>query len=123
MELHARLVAARIAAGYKTAAGAAEALGVNYQTYAGHENGNSGFRSATGAKYARKFKVRFDWLMTGAGTMTDKSSAYGELIDIYDALPPELKTAYLDVLRKLAAPYQKPREPKPEIAAKTPPEK
>ena len=123
MELNERLTAARVAAGYTTAAEAATALGVNYQTYAGHENGNSGFRAPTGAKYARKFKVRFDWLMTGAGSMTDKSSAYGDLIEIYDLLPPDLQAAYLDVLRKLAAPYQNPQEPALESTVKTRPKK
>lgn len=69
MELHERLTAARLAAGFTSAADAAEALGVVYSTYAGHENGSSGFRPATGEKYARKFKVRFEWLMRGAGSM------------------------------------------------------
>lgn len=69
MELHERLTAARIAANFETAADAAAALGVVYSTYAGHENGNSGFRAATGEKYARKFKVRFEWLMRGVGSM------------------------------------------------------
>jgi hypothetical protein len=70
MELHERLAVARAAAGFKTAADAAEALGVKYPTYAGHENGSSGFRKDAGEKYARKFKVRFEWLMLGIGPMT-----------------------------------------------------
>lgn len=31
----------------------------------------SGFRAATGQKYARRFKVRFEWLMSGRGSMID----------------------------------------------------
>lgn len=69
MELHERLTAARIAAGFASATDAAAALGVVYSTYAGHENGSSGFRAATGEKYARKFKVRFEWLMREIGPM------------------------------------------------------
>lgn len=69
MELHDRLTAARVAAGYASASDAATALGVKYPTYAGHENGSSGFRNETGERYARKFKVRFEWLMRGIGPM------------------------------------------------------
>lgn len=68
-ELAERLVAARSHAGFSTAQAAADALGVKYPTYAGHENGSSGFRAATGAVYARKFKVSFEWLMSGRGSM------------------------------------------------------
>ncbi len=45
MELHERLVAARKQAGFDSAADAAAALGVPYGTYAGHENGSSGFKT------------------------------------------------------------------------------
>lgn len=69
MSLHERLTQARVAAGYATAADAAAALGVVYSTYAGHEGGRSGFKGKTGEKYARKFKVRFEWLMLGLGPM------------------------------------------------------
>lgn len=78
--MHERLTAARIAAGYESAAEAAEALGIKYQTYAGHENGNSGFRKDKGEKYARKFKVRFEWLMLGLGPM--KADAQPEKPDM-----------------------------------------
>jgi hypothetical protein len=56
-------------AGYESATDAAEALGVPYPTYAGHENGSSGFRSDKGLLYARRFKVNFEWLMSGRGPM------------------------------------------------------
>lgn len=69
MDLHERLVAARSHAGFERATDAARALGVSYPTYAGHENGSSGFRSETGELYARRFKVRFEWLMRGIGPM------------------------------------------------------
>lgn len=79
MELHERLTAARIAANFSTAADAAEALGVKYPTYAGHENGSSGFRAETGEHYAKKFKVRYEWLMRGIGPM--KADAQSEKND------------------------------------------
>lgn len=113
MELHERLVAARKQAGYTTAAEAAEALGVAYPTYAGHENGASGFRADKGDLYARRFKVRFEWLMRGAGPMVDLATKYREILATFDSLPPDLQESYADVLHKLAAPYRQ-TEPDPE---------
>ncbi len=75
MELHERLAKARKSAGFDTAVDAAKALGVKYPTYAGHENGASGFRADTGGLYARRFKVRFEWLMRGLGPMVDDTDA------------------------------------------------
>ncbi len=106
MELHERLVAARKHAGFETAVEAAEALGIPYPTYAGHENGSSGFRADKGELYARRFKVRFEWLMRGSGQMVDLATKYREILLTYDSLPPDLQETYADVLRKLAAPYQ-----------------
>ena len=64
-----RLTIARKHAGFASAAEAATALGVPYPTYAGHENGSSGFRAKSGELYARRFRVSFDWLMNGKGHM------------------------------------------------------
>ncbi|MFS2326660.1 helix-turn-helix transcriptional regulator [Brucella sp. H1_1004] len=115
MELHERLAAARKQAGFDKASDAAEALGVPYPTYAGHENGSSGFRADKGEMYAKRFKVRFEWLMRGTGPMVDLASKYREILMAYDSLPPDLQESYADVLRKLAAPYQ-PEEPRQEQA-------
>ncbi len=68
-DLAKRLAKARREAGYETVADAARYLGVSYPTYAGHENGSSGFRSKTAEMYARKYKVSLDWLLTGRGNM------------------------------------------------------
>ena len=73
MDLHERLQAARKHAGFGTAKEAAEALGISYPTYAGHENGQSGFRASTGEIYARRFKVSYEWLMSGRGPMLASS--------------------------------------------------
>ncbi|MVA47353.1 helix-turn-helix domain-containing protein [Agrobacterium vitis] len=62
-----RLKTARLAAGFATVEEAAEAMGVNYQTYAGHENGRSGFKSDSVVRYCKKFKISTDWLLTGKG--------------------------------------------------------
>lgn len=64
-----RLREARIAAGFPTAAAAARALGLPYQTYAGHENGKTGFKHEAAERYARKFRVSLEWLITGRGEM------------------------------------------------------
>src|SRR5690606_32355094 len=106
MELHERLAEARRQAGYASAREAADALGIAYPTYAGHENGSSGFRADKGEIYAKKFKVRFEWLMRGTGPMVDLASKYREILMAYDSLPPDLHESYAYVLRKLAAPYQ-----------------
>jgi SOS-response transcriptional repressor LexA len=65
-----RLRQARQGAGFESVADAARALGVSYPTYAGHENGSRGLRRDSLSKYARRFKVSVDWLLTGKG---DKS--------------------------------------------------
>lgn len=68
MEMHDRLRQARIAAGYDHAATAAEALGIPYGTYSGHENGLRGIPKDRVVFYARKFRVSPQWLLTGEGS-------------------------------------------------------
>lgn len=69
-EIHERLKWAREHAGYETAAAAAQALGVKEPTYMGHENGSRGFPLDRAERYARKFKVSLEWLLTGRGSPT-----------------------------------------------------
>jgi phage repressor protein C with HTH and peptisase S24 domain len=52
---------------YETPVDASRAMGVNSQTYYGHENGHRGFGAKTGQRYADFFRCRFEWLMTGKG--------------------------------------------------------
>lgn len=100
MDLHERLKAAREHAGFETAALAAEAVGVPYPTYAGHENGSSGFRADKGELYARKFKVRFEWLMRGRGAMTESGSDLDEeIFRLLPSVPDKVKQDYLAWLR------------------------
>lgn len=80
---HSRLTRARQLAGYETATEAAEALGVRPPTYLGHENGSRGFKSEA-ERYARFFKVSYEWLMTGRGEPRRES-----LDARVQALPPQ----------------------------------
>jgi hypothetical protein len=98
-----RLRIARLRAGYETAKEAAEALGFPVSTYLGHENGSRGYPAKKAYTYARKFKVREQWLLYGVGEApgTD-GDPKAEVIDIFDHLPPLKKKAALDMLRGLA---------------------
>jgi len=64
-ECHQRLKQARINCGFKTAAFAAERLGIPYGTYSGHENGSRGIKEHELKKYAKVFKVDLEWLAFG----------------------------------------------------------
>lgn len=61
-----RLEKARISRGFKTAKEAVTYFGWNYETYAQHENGTRGIVRAS-KKYAKAFRVREGWLLTGEG--------------------------------------------------------
>lgn len=60
-----RLKEARIAAGYRSAAKAAAALGMNESAYRGHEIGQNGFTPAQAQTYATAFDVDSAWLLYG----------------------------------------------------------
>jgi phage repressor protein C with HTH and peptisase S24 domain len=66
-DIHDRLRWARKRAGYASAADAARALKLPYGTYSGHENSGRGIPRDSIVRYAKKFKVRGDWLLTGEG--------------------------------------------------------
>jgi transcriptional regulator with XRE-family HTH domain len=66
-EMHERLAAARKEAGFDTVRAAADALGVKEPTYGQHENGTRGFKRDAADRYARKFHVSLEWLLTGKG--------------------------------------------------------
>jgi SOS-response transcriptional repressor LexA len=63
----ARLRQARLAAGFETAAAAAEAHGWNRNTYASNENGNAPYSWRRARDYATAFGVRPDWLYDAQG--------------------------------------------------------
>ena len=60
-----RLKQARERAGYPSARGAAEAMGVSPATYAQHENGIRGYKIDSAERYGRFFKVAPEWLLLG----------------------------------------------------------
>ena len=62
----ARLKEARKAAGFKTAAGAAEHFGWNRNTYSSNENGHAPYSYATAKRYAQAFGVSAQALYDGA---------------------------------------------------------
>lgn len=59
-----RLRTARMKAGYKSAAAAAEARGWTVSAYRHHENGTRAFGPDAAKKYGRAFKVKPGWLLT-----------------------------------------------------------
>lgn len=87
-----RLIKARKKASFDTAAEAAEALGVRPSTYYSHENGSIGLRAKVAEKYARKYKVSLDWLLTGRGDMSPDG-----------AIPYEIDIAGLPLLGSIQA--------------------
>ena len=98
-----RLRIARLRAGYETGKEAAEALGFPVSTYLGHENGSRGYPAKKAAIYARKFKVREQWLLYGVGEGPGQLGDYSaEIVNIMDHLPPLKKAEALGYLRALA---------------------
>jgi len=79
-EQAARLKKAREAAGFEKAVDAAQAmrhrgLGVVQSTYLGHENGSRGMQRSAMVTYAKFFKIRPAWLITGEGEPGSSSIA------------------------------------------------
>lgn len=90
-----RLQRAREIARYLTAADAAKAMGVPYATYAGHENGNRGFKREA-ERYATFFKVDLGWLLTGKGH-PKPDSLHGRIL----SLSPEAQRTIQDMIELL----------------------
>jgi SOS-response transcriptional repressor LexA len=61
-----RLEEARVRRGFLTAKAAADFFGWNYSSYSQHERGERGFAKVVD-RYARGFRVRKGWLLTGEG--------------------------------------------------------
>lgn len=62
---HARLKAARLAAGFKSAKGAAEHFGFTVTTYSAHENGQNGLNRRVAKYYAACLNTTAEWLLFG----------------------------------------------------------
>lgn len=65
MEIFERLKEARENRGFTSAKQAADAMGVPYPTYAGHENGSRGIKNQDVIRYAEFFRVPVEWLQFG----------------------------------------------------------
>lgn len=98
-----RLRIARLRAGFGSAKEAAEAMGFPVSTYLGHENGSRGYPAKKAEIYARRFKVREQWLLYGVGAGPGQSDEpKAEVVDIFDRLPPVKRAEALGYLRGLA---------------------
>lgn len=73
-----RLKAARIAAGYATAADAARALGEHPQNVRDHEADRRGVSPEKAAAYARLYKVDVSHILFGAGHTSDSGVSHNE---------------------------------------------
>lgn len=60
-----RLKKAREGAGFDSVGDAAESLGIKYPTYAAHENGSRKPDIDQAKRYAQRFRVTVQWLLTG----------------------------------------------------------
>lgn len=99
-----RLRIARLRAGYETGKDAAEALGLPVSTYLSHENGSRGYPAKKAAVYARKFKVREQWLLYGIGEGPgENGDQKAEIINILEHLPPLKRAEALGYLRGLSS--------------------
>jgi hypothetical protein len=100
----ARLRIARLRAGYETGKLAAEALGFPVSTYLSHENGSRGISARKAEIYARKYKVREQWLLygVGPGPGSEQHGETAEIVSIVEHLPPIRRAEALRILRVLA---------------------
>lgn len=70
----ARLKQARIHAGFKTAASAAESYRWHKQNVADHEAGRRGVDTQMLDDYSKKYGVLLEWLAFGRGPMTEEDA-------------------------------------------------
>ena len=84
---------------FRTAAEAQRALGVEYATYAAHENGSREISRNFAIRYANFYKIRLDWLLTGSG----EPRAAGAVQRLFDELKPENKEKVLDYIMMVRA--------------------
>lgn len=96
-ERHERLQEARKLGGYDSPTDAARAFGWTEPTYLGHENGSRGFSYDTAEKYAKAFKIRVEWLMTGKGQPRGEEPKNSPLSDIETPSSENIKIRELDI--------------------------
>lgn len=92
-----RLRQARKQAGYSKGTEAANAFGWPVSTYLGHENGDRVPSRDAAKKYAKAFRIRWEWLLEGEGTPTRKNrvrvmgfiGAGSEIHPDFEQVPPD----------------------------------
>jgi len=98
-----RLRIARLRAGFETGKDAALAMGFPVSTYLAHENGSRGYPAKKAEIYARRFRVREQWLLYGVGEGPGENGGQkAEIINIIDHLPPLKRAEALGYLRGLS---------------------
>lgn len=76
---------------FKTAADAAEALDMKPVTLRAHENGQNGVNVYDLERYARRYNVNLQWLLTGSETPEPNAAVHvelGEMIDVENEIDP-----------------------------------
>jgi transcriptional regulator with XRE-family HTH domain len=76
---------------------AATAYGWTVSTYLGHENGDRNPSRAAAEKYAARYKVRWEWLLTGKGppiapnvvSVMGRIGAGAEILPEFEQIPPD----------------------------------
>jgi transcriptional regulator with XRE-family HTH domain len=99
-----RLRIARLRAGYTTGKEAAEALGFPVSTYLAHENGSRGITASRAVTYARRYKVREQWLLygVGPGPGSEQQDQTAEIVNLAERMAPERRAEALRILRILS---------------------
>jgi phage repressor protein C with HTH and peptisase S24 domain len=97
-ERHVRLIAAREAAGFKSARAAALRHHWTPSTYASHENGQTALPAKSASQYARAFKVSAAWLLTGEGQMRLSAKERQQYVELFESLPPEIQRETLEFM-------------------------
>lgn len=76
---------------FKTASEAAEALDMKAVTLRAHENGQNGINLYDAERYARRYNVNLQWLLTGRGDDSPDPALHvelGEMIDVENEVDP-----------------------------------
>lgn len=95
-----RLRQARIAAGYRSALHASRKFGWKSSTYASHENGQTpNIPKAAVQRYGKAFKVSWEWIKTGAGTMHPEVRT--RIVKLAESLPSDKQPAAIEYLEFL----------------------
>lgn len=93
-----RLRSARLAAGFESAADAAQRLGLAAHTYRHYERGDRHPPLDVLPDIARLYKVQLEWLLTGKG---DSNGARAEVVNIWDHILPADQPTALRMLKGL----------------------